>query len=203
MDLDQLYLKTQAADGNPYADEWQKAARSDVRNLANWIQRVPIEPNCSLFEIYEAVSKSDPPPSQFFVDELKRLIAHATRDPNRREIYAQLEAFALLDRHPAGALQAEILKILQQTLQSPLPQVRRFAAHLAGDFLQPPVTALHRDLRCLAQADSDWRVRYLSFCALRDLHHDRPGVERPPSLGFLDRLRVLLLGKLRALDFAA
>ena len=47
-----------------------------------------------------------------------------------------MEAFALLDVNASRSLRSELAKVLVRSLDSATPQVRRFAAYLAGDFLQ-------------------------------------------------------------------
>jgi hypothetical protein len=204
-DFDRLYAETLSAESGSCGEKWREAAERDLAALSGWVRSVSFAPECALFEVYEGIASCDPLPEQFFLDELDRLLDQARLTPNNPTIYTQLEALALLDRHPPESLQHAICAKLRETLGNPVPQLRRFAAHLLGDFLQSEQTETKVELRRLVREDPDWRVRYMAHATLSHLHTDRPqpGAEPPPSLALSDRLRVRILGIHRATAIAA
>jgi hypothetical protein len=198
--LSELYAKTQQSDAatrSELAAGWREQAESDPLGVATFLSTVPLDSSCALFEVYEALSELDTPPPDFFVGELERLISAASNTPRNRTIYTQLEAFSLLARDPRGDLESKLARTLLEALDSKIPQVRRFAAHLGGDFIGPDSSELQLRLRELVELDPDWRVRVISHASLRDLAKDYPSSLPPPSIRLMDSLRARLSSSAR------
>ena len=200
MRLDDLYHQTQSASGNPFAEEWRSAAQQDAAELERWLHGVPFS-DCALFEIYEALAASSEPPVSLLSREFERLLAAAESEPKNTEIPAQLLAFTLL--HGSAQFRERAIQSLSQKLGSASPQMRRLASSLLADFALAGDQSVIAHLRTLISHDSDFRVRYLSFCALRDIRLEDPRVSAPPPLAFTDRLRLVVLGGRSAGNTAA
>jgi hypothetical protein len=89
--------------------------------------------------------------------------------------------------------------MLLELLRSPIPQIRRFTAHLAGFFIKQS-KPLYAELMRLVRTDADWRVRCISFQELTFFYSDAGG-DSPPTLRHIDRLR-MRLGRSAWLFFA-
>ena len=203
-DLDNLYRQSQR-DRGKHAEQWRRVAESDIGLLSSWMTSVPLSDDCALFEVYEGVARCDPLPVTFFLSELDRLLAMAEREPRNAHLYSELTAFAFLDGKPPAMLQEQIRARLVAALESRVPQVRRCAASLLGDFLPERIDASHVALRERLVADADWRVRFLAHQSLTHFQKDFPGsaAEPVPELSFVDRIRINLLGEHRAREIAA
>jgi hypothetical protein len=195
--LEALYKETQRFEESrqeELLDKWRLVAQQDGDGLASFVRGLAIDPDCALFEIYEALADAPDLNGKFLVAEFRRLLALARTDPHNRDIYSQLDAFAFLSSPSPGTIQREILAVLSGVLGSSVPQLRRFGANLAGDLIRPDESDLWQELHYLLETDSDWRVRYHCFQTLKDLSTDYPQCSAPRPLSLIDRLRLALVG---------
>jgi hypothetical protein len=201
MTLSDIYTTLQSDSGPAKPDAAdrirQEAWQSPVA-FTDFLHSVPLNETCALFEVYEVLLQDSQHFSGILMSELTRLLESAKADPHNASIYAQLNAFELVQD---DGLRTSMAVVLAEALQTSEPQVRRLAADLAGACLFPGESAL---LSRLALAhDADWRVRLLAYSSLKD-HLLALGPLRTPDLrlSVLDRVRSLLLSA-RVNDYAA
>ena len=171
------------------AERFRRLARENRKRLVEFVETLPLDAECGLFEIYEALAPDADSFHAFFVGELKRLLRTAERFPRNRHIYASLEAFALLSCE-SDALVSELRAILAGYLDAGQLPLRRFATWLIGDFIRPDSRQEIDKLFAAFQSDPDFRVRHMAYLGLRE----GPAAEFAPSPGVLDRLRLMWVG---------
>jgi len=203
MTLSDIYATLQADSGPAKPDAAdrirQEAWQSPVA-FTNFLRSVPLDETCALFEVYEVLLQDSRHFSEILMSELTRLLKSAKADPHNTWIYAQLEAFNLVQD---DELRTSMAVLLVEALQSSEPQVRRLAADLAGACLFPRESALLSRLRSAFAHDADWRVRLLAYSSLRDhLLAQDPSSTPDLRLTVLDRVRNHLL-RARVYDYAA
>ncbi|WP_125932426.1 HEAT repeat domain-containing protein [Hymenobacter glacialis] len=117
--------------------------------------------------IYEALSNDLNNWADFFLAELKRLIATAKAGDSPKRVLTHLDELSFID--------AEIFKhrdafvaILSAELDNPHRTFRYYAISLLPDFIRQDDTSATNKLRGRLQ-DPDWRIRYWAFKALQDL----------------------------------
>jgi len=203
MTLSDIYATLQSDSGPAKPDAAdrirQEAWQSPVA-FTDFLRSVPLNETCALFEIYEVLLQDSQHFSGILMSELTRLLQSAKADPHNASIYAQLNAFELVQD---DGLRTSMAVVLAEALQTSEPQVRRLAADLAGACLFPGESALLSRLRSALAHDADWRVRLLAYSSLKD-HLLALGPLRTPDLrlSVLDRVRSLLLSA-RVNDYAA
>lgn len=202
MALADIYAALQSGQGAARADVAdlmrQEALRSPVA-FATFLRGVALNDACALFEVYEILLQDSQRFSAILTSELARLLHAAKVEPHNAAIYAQLDAFALAQD---GEMKESMAAVLAESLRSDTPQIRRFAADLAGDCIGSGDSALVSQLRTLQAQDPDWRVRLLAHSSLKDLEAQRPSGDSLATLRVADRLRGYLLGA-RVREYAA
>lgn len=162
------------------ADDLRREAAASPTGFLAFLAALPIDADCMLFEVYEALFDDAETHSHVLLHELDRLLARAARTPRDPWVYRQLEAFTY---GSGNVLRDAIAARLVAAVQSPVPGVRRFAAELGGDLLPTGDGTLEALLAAAAVVDDDWRVRLLASDSLGDASLPVP----PPSFG--DRVR--------------
>lgn len=202
MTLADIYAAVQSEGGPAKSDLAdlirQEALRSPVA-FASFLRNVPLNDACALFEVYEVLLQDSKRFSEVLMSELTRLLKIAEADPHNASIFEQLTAFALAQD---DELKRSMAVVLAESLRSSEPQIRRFAADLAGDCMTRHESGLASQLRSVLAHDADWRVRLLAYSSLRDLQAQDPSSARDLRLSVLDRVRNRLLGA-RVREYAA
>lgn len=203
--LDKLYAETQSGDADSYSSEWKRVGEEDLAGLQSWIATVPFTPDCELFEIYDGVTEIKPLPEAFILNELRRILDLARGDPKNKSYYSQIEAFAMIEEGQAPALYGKIVKILAVELDSPVPQLRRFAAYFIGDFMTAGHTSAQMKLRELVQKDPDFRVRCLAHQTLKCQQAEHPNAMTAPlpNLSLVDRIRMETINSNNLFEYSA
>jgi HEAT repeats len=200
--LRDLYASIQQGSGpveGGAADAVRSAASSSRSAFVQFLASVPLDRTCVLFEIYEVLIQDSDRHFAVLLGELKRLLVRAHGEPRNKAIYDQLAVFAIVQNPD---MKNAIADALVTALRSSAPQVRRFAADLAGDVLsaqQGELLALLRDLRV---QDPDRRVRLLADESLRDFGRQHASVPALSEMRLSDRLMARLMGT-RVREFAA
>ncbi|MGB3717300.1 MAG: hypothetical protein WA996_22995 [Candidatus Promineifilaceae bacterium] len=150
-----------------YASEDRDAFIAEVR-------AIPPEEMPYLSDIYEALSFDPVPWSGFYLDEVDRLLEQARRSQDPAEILEPLDAFWLLSLdEDALQLRQDLLGRFSENLDDENIFIRRKCVVLVGDFVGRKDFKVLNKLELLVQSDPDWRVRYLAYQALEDVHPKR------------------------------
>jgi hypothetical protein len=127
-----------------------------------------------LSDVYEALSYDPIPWGEFFLDEIDRLLEWARLSQDPAKILEPLGAFWLLSLdEEALQLKQDLLDRFSENLDDENVFVRRKCVVLVGDFVGRKDFKVLRKLELLAQSDPDWRVRFLAYQALEDIHPKR------------------------------
>ena len=159
--LEDLYeeLRTRSSDAQreAVAERFLRLARENKKRLAEFVETIPLDANCGLFEVYEALASAAGSFHAFYVAELRRLLRTAERFPRNRHIYASLEAFAFLSVE-SDPLVRELREILSGYMGASQLPLRRFATWLIGDFIRPDSRQEIDKLFLAFKSDPDFRV---------------------------------------------
>lgn len=166
-----------------------RLARQNKRRLSEFVETVPLDAQCALFEVYEALADDASSFHDFYTSELRRLLSAAETHPNNRHIYQALEAFGYLE-DAGDRLVEELRGILYGYLDSNRLPLRRFATWLIGDFISTDSSRAIDKLLTAFKSDPDFRVRYMAYVSLRE----GPAAHRLPALGLAERLRLRWVG---------
>lgn len=198
MTLESLYARLRDIDAD--TDEtWRAlraAAAAEPAAFSDFLARQPIDADCALFEVYEALFDDEASFLDLLGAELERLVERAMDAPRDRAVYQQLDAFGLAE---TPVLRRVVVDTALSLLHSPRPELRRFAVNLGGGMLPMEDGAMEAALRERQAGDPDWRVRVLAHLALRD-----PGAVSAAvaPLSFGDRIRMRFQGT-TLFDFTA
>lgn len=171
------------------ADRFRHFARENRQRLAEFVNTIPFDGDCALFEVYEALAPDAAGFQEFYSGELRRLLRAVERSPRNRHIYDSLEAFGLVSSE-AEPLARELREILYGYLDSSQVPVRRFATWLIGDFVRADSQREIDKLFLVFRTDPDFRVRYLAYLGLRE----GPAAHIAPTVSLLDRIRLRWVG---------
>lgn len=191
--LEDLYEALRTCSSNAQreavAERFRRLARENKKRLAEFVETIPLDAGCGLFEVYEALASDADSFHAFYVGELRRLLRTAERSPRNRHIYASLEAFAFLSVE-SDLLVRELRAILSGYMDASQLPLRRFATWLIGDFIRPDSQQEIDKLLLAFKSDPDFRVRHLAYLGLRE----GPAADIAPTPGLLDRLRLMWVG---------
>ena len=190
MTFSRLYADLRDGDADTDAT-WRAlraAATAEPAAFAAFLAQQPIDAECALFEVYEALMDDEASFVDLLGAELERLVERALESPRDRLVYQQLDAFGLAE---TPVLRLVVVDAALMLLRSPVPQLRRFAANLGGGMLPREDAAMEVALRARQADDPDWRVRVLAHLSLRE-----PGAVRAAvaPLPFGDRMRMRFRG---------
>jgi hypothetical protein len=150
-----------------YAGENRDAFISEVRAL-------PPEKMPDLSDIYETLSFDPIPWSTFYLEEIDRLLNLARTNQDPGKFLEPLGEFWLLSQdEDALQLRQDLLGRFSENLDDKNVFIRRKCVVLVGDFVDRKDFKILKKLELLAQSDPDWRVRYLAYQALEDVHPER------------------------------
>jgi hypothetical protein len=191
--LEDLYeeLRTCSSDAQRevVAERFVRLARENKARLTEFVETLPLDARCGLFEVYEALASDADSFHAFYVGELRRLLRAAERSPRNCHIYASLEAFAYLSCE-SDLLVRELKAILSGYMDTSQLPLRRFATWLIGDFIRPDSQQEIDKLFLAFRSDPDFRVRHLAYLGLRE----GPAADIAPTPGLLHRLRLMWVG---------
>jgi len=138
------------------------------------VHALPVEKHYHLNDIYEVLADEPFPWADFFVKEIDRLFALARESPDPATIVQPLDAFWLLSLvEDAVQLRSELLERFYENLDDENVMIRRKCVVLTGDLITKKDFRELNKLEKLVQDDNDWRVRYLSFQAIEEIHPKR------------------------------
>lgn len=134
-----------------------------------------------LDDIYEALTGDPTSWADFFVEEIDRLFTLARENPDPAAIVQPLDAFWLISQdEDALQLRKTLLEHFSNNLGDENVMIRRKCVVLTGDLATRNDFRELNKLEELVKEDSDWRVRYLAFQALEDIHPKRAQRVRLP-----------------------
>ena len=117
--------------------------------------------------IYEALSNDLNNWADFFLAELKRLLAAAKTIDSPKRVLTHLDEFSFIDADAFKHRDA-FVAILGAELDNQHRTFRYYAISLLPDFIRKDDISTVSKLRGRLQ-DPDWRIRYWAFMALKDL----------------------------------
>ncbi|WP_426061423.1 hypothetical protein [Hymenobacter sp. B1770] len=125
----------------------------------NYLNNLPI--------IYEALSKDLTNWADFFLDEIRRLFATAETVDFPRQVLTHLDELSFIDAEAFKHRDA-FVAILSTHLENQHVTFRYYALSLIPDFVRNDDLQTINKIRKRLK-DSDWRIRYWAFMALKDL----------------------------------
>ena len=202
--ISEIYAALQSIESGPAPPELAQSLRnlasSEPDAFCKFLKTVALDESCVLFEVYESLFSDPDVHKSILASELERLLEHAKATPHSRTIYDQLSVFGTIPE--AALLSREVAEIVLAALDSRVPQVRRFAAFLAGDFLSHSSSRLESRLQEMQESDADWRVRCMAYESLRDFYAETSTLRPLPRRRFRDRMLAICLES-KLYDFAA
>lgn len=171
--LQQLYDVRSVDDEEAIYAKIRDVANQDRDAFIEEVRQLPLDEYSLLHDIYEALSYEAAAWQGFFLEELDRILALAQSSPNPAQVLSPLDEFFLLSLEEDDQLHQSIQDRLYDNLDDGHVLVRRKCVVLLGDFVGPRDFKELDKLEKITQADPDWRVRYLAYQALEDVHPKR------------------------------
>lgn len=155
-------------------DEILLYANKNQEQFIKEIHQLPPEQFYHLSDIYEILADHPMSWADFFLDELDRLLALARQSSDPELIVEPLDAFWLLTQdEEALELRRELLHRFSDNLDDDNAIIRRRCVVLTGDLVTKNDFRELDKLEVLVAKDPDWRVRYLAYQALEEVHPKR------------------------------
>jgi hypothetical protein len=145
------------------------------------VREIPIENISYLADIYETLSTEPEHWSEFFLEEIDRLIELSRTNSEEEAILAPLDAYLLLSfDEENNILNHDLLVKFAGYLDDESPVIRRSCVDLVGDFVSRSDFKILSKLERIVESDPDWRVRFLAHRALEDVHPERAARTKLP-----------------------
>lgn len=141
--------------------------------------------------IYEALAQDLDKWSDFFLNELNRLLETARKSKLPYKILNNLEEFAYI--YPNKFKHRDkFVSILNEELENEHPTFRYYAVDLLTDFVKDDDTQTLNKMR-QRLSDSNWRIRYWTYMNLHDLGQ----LNKHDTLSWTDRIKSKWLDTLK------
>ncbi|MCZ4408221.1 hypothetical protein O3Q51_05345 [Cryomorphaceae bacterium 1068] len=139
---------------------------------------------------YEALSHDLDNWSDFFLEELNRLLAAARKSARPRTVLNHIQEFSFI-KADQFKYSNDFIEILKKELDNPHPTFRYCAISGIADFMERNDHDLIDHLKKHLH-DPNWRVRYWTRLTVEDLTKG----SKPPKLLIADRLRAVFMSPL-------
>ena len=155
-------------------DEILLYASENREEFINQIHKLPPEQFYHLSDIYETLADQPKSWAEFFLDEVDRLLDLARLSSDPELIVEPLDAFWLLTQdEEALDLKRDLLNRFSDNLDDDNAIIRRKCVVLTGDLVSKNDFRELDKLEVMVEKDPDWRVRYLAYQALEEVHPKR------------------------------
>lgn len=161
-----------------------ETANSNPESFVSYIQTLPLDEDNNIAVIYEALSKDLGNWSEFFLNELNRILNLARKSPQPMKILDNADNLAFAGSADKFKCRSQFIETLQKEMNNENPAFRYIAVWLLPDFTDyTDKVSISRLRKCLI--DPDWRIRVTAHGSLSDLN----ALEPDDKLSLQDKLR--------------